>query len=128
MRLHIILRATAALATIAMATTADAKCTKMAFSVNDYGKEGPSNDAKMLLDKHIAKWTADHGVKKYTTGKKEVTCELFLDFGVFDEHTCKAEASVCWTGSNPVADAAADAAKTTKVAKPRVAPAAKPKT
>ena len=77
----------------------------------------------LLLDKHIAKWAADHGVKKYTTGKKDVTCELFLDVGLFDEHTCRAEANVCWTGSAPLADAAAIAARAEKaklaVAKPK---------
>ena len=39
---------------------------------------------------------SQRGITKYTAGKKDVTCELFLDFGVFDEHTCTAHASVCW--------------------------------
>ena len=104
----------AAAALLALSTSAHATCSRLAFSVNDYGKEGPTNDAKALLDKHIAKWAADHGVKKYTTGKKDVTCELFLDVGLFDEHTCRAEANVCWTGSAPRADAAAIAAKAEK--------------
>lgn len=72
------------------------KCTRLAFSVNDYGKAGPTKDAQALLDKYIKKWTGEKGIKKYTTGKKTVKCELFLDVGVFDEHTCKAEATVCW--------------------------------
>jgi len=71
-------------------------CTRLAFSVNDYGKEGPTRDAQALLDKYIAKWTAERGIKKYAVGKKDVTCELFLNFIVFDEHTCKATAQVCW--------------------------------
>jgi hypothetical protein len=75
-----------------------ARCARLGFTVNDYGKDGPTKDAKSLLDKHIAKWTADKGIAKYTTGKKSVTCNLFLDFGFFDEHTCKAEATVCWNG------------------------------
>ncbi len=84
-------------ATFFMATSpAEAKCTRLAFSVNDYGKEGPTRDAKDLLDKYIAKWTAEQGISNYRTGKKDVTCELFLDFIVFDEYTCRAEASVCW--------------------------------
>ena len=80
---------------------ASAACTRLAFSVNDYGKEGPTNDAKRLLDKYIAKKMAEKGITKYTTGKKDVTCELFLDVLLFDEHTCKAEATVCWDGSVP---------------------------
>lgn len=84
------------------AAPAAAKCTRLAFSVNDYGKDGPIRDAKALLDKYIAEWTGQRGIKKYTVGKKDVSCELFLDFIVFDEHTCKAEANVCWTGGDPV--------------------------
>lgn len=106
------------------AGSADAACTRLAFSVNDYGKVGPTKDAKDLLDKYIAKWTAERGIAKYTTGKKDVTCELFLDVGLFDEYTCKAAASVCWPGSNVPADAAAAAAeakKTKSAAKPAAA-------
>lgn len=87
-----------ALSTVAIADIANAACTRLGFSVNDYGKEGPTRDAKALLDKHIAQWTAENGIKKYRVGPKDVTCELFLDFIVFDEHTCKAEANVCWDG------------------------------
>lgn len=78
-----------------------AACQKLGFSVNDYGKEGPTRDAKDLLDKYIARWTAERGIKKYTVSKKSVSCELFLDFIVFDEHTCSAEATVCWSGPTP---------------------------
>ena len=80
------------------AGVAQAACQKLGFTVNDYGKEGPTNDAKRLLDKYIAKWTADNGIKKYRTGKKSVSCYLFLDFGFFDEWTCKAVATFCWKG------------------------------
>jgi hypothetical protein len=119
----------AALGALGALTTADAKCTRLGFSVNDYGKDGPIRDAKSLLDKYVAKWAADNGVKSYTIGKKTVTCELFLDFGVFDEHTCRAEAPVCWGGTGgpataPVGGAAAPAA--VKPASP--APAAGPAT
>ncbi len=124
MRYFYLAAAVSVLTMTAIASPAQAKCTRLAFSVNDYGKDGPTNDAKSLLDKHIAKWAAEHGVKKYTTGKKDVTCELFLDFGVFDEHTCKAEANVCWTGSAPLADKAA----AEKAAKAAATAAAKPKT
>jgi hypothetical protein len=78
------------------ANAAEAACTKLFYSVNDYGKDGPARDAQALLDTFIAKWAAEKGVKKYRTGKKEVECKLFLDFGVFDEYTCKATANVCW--------------------------------
>ena len=73
-----------------------AKCQRLAFSVNDYGKKGPTEDAKRLLDKYIAEWTGKRGIKSYRTGKKTVTCELYLDLGFFDEYTCKAAATFCW--------------------------------
>ncbi len=41
----------------------------------------------------------ERGVSDFHTGKKSVSCELFLNFIVFDEHTCTAEATVCWGGS-----------------------------
>lgn len=78
------------------AAPASAKCTRLGFTVNDYGKDGPTKDAKDLLDKYIADWAKKQGIASYTTGKKTVNCELFLDVGFFDEHTCRAEASVCW--------------------------------
>ena len=81
---------------LAATAPADAACKKFGFTVNDYGKEGPTNDAKNLLDKHIAEWAAQNGVSAYQTGKKTVSCELFLDVILFDEHTCTASASVCW--------------------------------
>lgn len=85
-----------AIAVFVAPVPADARCTRLAFSVNDYGKDGPTRDAKDLLDKYIADWTRAKGIKTYTVGKKDVSCELYLDFGVFDEHTCKASALVCW--------------------------------
>jgi hypothetical protein len=90
-----VLAALAALGVLG-AEPAAAKCTKLAFSVNDYGKDGPTRDAQALLDKYIAEWTSKNGITKYTAGKKEVSCELFLDVGLFDEHTCKATSLVCW--------------------------------
>ena len=108
----IVLATVAILAILAWIGTApaDAACKRLAFSVNDYGKDGPTKDAKNLLDKYIADWTKSKGIKSYTVGKKDVSCELFLDFGVFDEHTCKATAQVCWPG-NQAADPSAPAAK-----------------
>lgn len=85
-----------AIAALGFAAPAGAACTTLAFSVNDYGKEGPTRDAQALLDKHIEQTMKEKGVKKYTVGKKTVSCELYLDVGLFDEHTCKASASVCW--------------------------------
>lgn len=78
------------------AGAAEAKCKRMGFLVNDYGKDGPTKDAQELLDKHVAEWAAQNNVKNYTVGKKDVSCELFLNFIVFDEHTCTASANVCW--------------------------------
>lgn len=75
---------------------AEAKCKRMGFLVNDYGKDGPTKDAQNLLEKHVAEWAAQNGVKNYTIGKKDVSCELYLNLIVFDEHTCTASANVCW--------------------------------
>ena len=88
------------LATIALPVApAEAKtCTRLGFTVNDYGKEGPTRDAKRLLDGYIAEWTKEQGIKRYRTGKKSVSCYLFIDLIIFDEWTCKASASVCWNG------------------------------
>jgi hypothetical protein len=91
--------AAAALSVVHMASPASAACQRMGFLVNDYGKDGPTKDAKELLDKHIAKTLAAKGITKYTTGTKSVACEMFLNFIVFDEHTCTASATVCWDGS-----------------------------
>jgi len=77
---------------------AQAACQKLGFTVNDYGKKGPTEDAKKLLKKYIADWTQKNGIKKYRKGKTTVSCYLFLDFGFFDEHTCKAVSSFCWDG------------------------------
>lgn len=137
MRQALPLAAIAALIAVGTATTADAKCTRLAFSVNDYGKTGPTKDAKDLLDKYIAQWTAERGIKSYRTGKKDVNCELFLDVIVFDEHTCRAEANVCWDEKNvgpvPKAAAAGDVNPAPAAAKPKpaakaAAPAATPVT
>src|SRR5262245_47639253 len=72
----------------ALATSADAACKKLAFSVNDFGKDGPTKDAQDLLDKYIAEWTTERGITKFTVGKKDVSCELYLNLIVVDEHTC----------------------------------------
>ena len=110
----------AAAVVCAAATPATAACQKLAFLVNDYGKDGPTNDAKKLLDTYIANWTKEQGIAKYTVGKKDVKCELFLNFIVFDEHTCQASALVCWGNG---AGAPAEPAASTPVPTP---PAARP--
>ncbi len=103
MKSHKSLAALAAAVGLSLVTVgeASAACTRLAFSVNDYGKDGPTRDAKNLLDKYIAKWTADRKIKGHTVGPKAVSCELFIDLIVFDEFTCKAEATVCWNGPLP---------------------------
>ena len=78
------------------ADAALAGCKRFGFTVNDYGKEGPIRDAKALLDKHVASWAKEKGIADYRIGPKKVSCDLFLDFIVFDEHTCTASANVCW--------------------------------
>ena len=114
------------------ALPASASCTRLGFSVNDYGKDGPTADAKTLLDKYVAKWAGDHKIAKYTTGTKEVKCELFLNFIVFDEHTCRAEATVCWDGppvTKPVtAEGAAEMPANSEAPVKRAAVTAGPKT
>jgi hypothetical protein len=95
--------AAAALLAVGMATPASAACKRFSFLVNDYGKDGPTKDAKDLLDKYIGEWMKEQNISKWTVGKKEVKCELFLDFVVFDEHTCTATASACWDGAAPKA-------------------------
>ncbi|HVZ03846.1 hypothetical protein [Hyphomicrobium sp.] len=84
----------------AVSLPALAECKKYGFTVNDYGKDGPTRDAKSLLDKLIGTKMSEMGIKDFHTGKKSVSCELFLNFIVFDEHTCTAEATVCWGGSS----------------------------
>lgn len=85
---------------VATAVSANAECKRYGFTVNDYGKDGPTKDAKDLLDKLIQSKMTERGVSDFRTGKKTVSCELFLNFIVFDEHTCTAEATVCWGGSS----------------------------
>ena len=96
------------------AATADAKCERFSYLVNDYGKEGPTRDAKNLLDKHIVKWAAEKGIKNYTVSPKTVKCELFLNFIVFDEHTWTATAQVCWGDGIPESPATPGAAPAIK--------------
>jgi hypothetical protein len=109
--------ASAALVAAALAPPAFAGCQRFGFTVNDYGKDGPTKDAKELLDKQISKKLAERGITKFTTGTKTVKCELFLNFIVFDEHTCTAEATACWDGA-PLPKGETTAAVESKAAKP----------
>ena len=79
MRASLSMACATVLVSLLAATSAHAACKRFAFLVNDYGKEGPTNDAKNLLDKNIAEWAAKNGIKDYQVGKKSVSCELFLD-------------------------------------------------
>lgn len=115
--------AAVAVATCLAATPAGAACQRLAYSVNDYGKEGPTRDAKNLLDKYVVNWTKEKGIKNYTVGAKSVKCELFLNLILFDEHTCEATTLVCWgdgpTAPRPATPAAAPArAPSTPAVKP----------
>lgn len=110
---------TSAVAAILAAAPAEAACKRMGFLVNDYGKEGPTRDAQELLDKHVAEWAAQNGIKNYTIGKKDVKCELYLNLILFDEHTCTASANVCWDEpgkEKPAKAAKADGEKGSKKA------------
>ena len=71
-------------------------CRTRSFLVNDYGKDGPTADAKRLLDADISDWTKANSLQDVKVGAKSVTCEQFLNFVVFDEWTCTASAQVCW--------------------------------
>jgi hypothetical protein len=60
-------------------TPADAACKKALVPRERFRQGRPTKDAKDLLDKYIADWTKEHGITKYTVGKKDVTCELYLN-------------------------------------------------
>lgn len=87
-----------AFASLGGSTPAEAhgKCKVFGFEVNDYGKKGPTADAKRLLDVHVAKWAKENKIKNYhTASKKTVSCRLFIDVGFFDEWTCTAKQTIC---------------------------------
>ncbi len=88
--------ATLFMASFLITAPADARCKKFGFTVNDYGKVGPTNDAKRLVDKFVAEWMAKNGIKNYRTTPKKVECKLFIDVGLFDEYTCRADTTACW--------------------------------
>jgi len=76
--------------------SAHGKCKVLGFEVNDYGKEGPKRDALRLLDGYIKKWAKENNIKSYhRSGKKKVSCKLYIDVGFFDEWTCTAKQTVC---------------------------------
>lgn len=99
--LSIVTIASFATVLILSVTSARAACKRLGFTVNHYGKEGPTADSKRLLDGYIESWTAKRGIKRYKKSKKTVSCYKFLDFGFFDEWTCKAVSEVCFKGPIP---------------------------
>ena len=71
-------------------------CRTRSFLVNDYGKDGPTADAKRLLEADIAEWTKANNLQNIKISARDVQCEQFLNFIVFDEWTCTASAQICW--------------------------------
>ncbi|MEL7542168.1 MAG: hypothetical protein AAGJ70_00170 [Pseudomonadota bacterium] len=98
--------ATALVATIAVISTltsyapeasAHGQCKIVGYEVRDFGKVGPTADAKRLLDERIPKWAKKNGYRgAHKSGKKKVSCKLYLDVGFFDEWTCTATQRVCY--------------------------------
>jgi hypothetical protein len=102
-----------------------AECQLLASSVNDYGKDGPARDAQALLATHIQTFTAARGIKAYSSSTPSVSCKLYLDVGLFNEYTCRAEANVCWGAGaeQAVSASGADIAKSGSAKAPRTDPA-----
>jgi hypothetical protein len=71
-------------------------CRTRSFLVNDYGKDGPTADAKRLLAADISSWTKANNLSNVKVGATSVKCYQFLNFIAFDEWTCTASAKVCW--------------------------------
>lgn len=74
-------------------------CATLGFTVNDFGKDEPTRQAKVFLSRLIVSTMEHHYIKGYTAGPPTVTCTFFTKFMGFDEYTCKAEAEVCWPGT-----------------------------
>ena len=89
-------RKTASIAAPAAGPLGASGCRTRSFLVNDYGKDGPTADAKRLLADDIASWSKANGLKNTKITPKGVSCTQFLNFIVFDEWTCTASAQVCW--------------------------------
>ncbi len=71
-------------------------CEWHAFEVNDYGKEGPIRMARENLYKWVDNLKKEKRIKNVSVSERKPKCRLFLDFGIFDEHTCRIEAKICW--------------------------------
>ena len=77
MRLSAIIVLSASLAVSASTLAAapvKTECKTFGFTVNDYGKKGPTEDAKNLLDKYVADFAQEHGIEDYKVGEKTVSC------------------------------------------------------
>jgi hypothetical protein len=95
--------------------TDGAVCDHLTYLVNDYGKDGPAKDANAGLDKTVAKFVADNKMTAYKQEKRGMSCELFLDFGFFDEYTCTASVDICPAKPAPKTTAAAKVAEPVKL-------------
>lgn len=84
-------------AALLTAEPAEAKCSTLGFSVNDFGKEVPIRDSRAFLQDYIKRWTKEQGIRRYRTGKTTTTCKLYLKLPILgEEYTCKSVARVCW--------------------------------
>ncbi|MEO0619697.1 MAG: hypothetical protein AAFZ01_10520 [Pseudomonadota bacterium] len=92
--------ATAVVATLTVnpsQAVAHGQCKIVGYEVRDFGKVGPTADAKRLLDERIPKWAKKNGYRgAHKSGPKKVSCKLYLDVGFFDEWTCTATQRVCY--------------------------------
>lgn len=77
-------------------TPAEAVCQRHAFIVNDFGKEGPIRMARENLYKFVEKLKKEKNIKHIRVKESKPSCFVYLDVGLFNEHTCRIEASMCW--------------------------------
>ncbi len=69
----------ACIAALCVATTAsDARCARLGHLIHNYGKHGPTKDARDMFEKYAANWAAENGITKYSIGTKDVKYERTL--------------------------------------------------